>query len=45
VGPGVALLWPLSDHALTVAYGWYAAVIVAVGVMALYRQALRSGAD
>jgi membrane-bound metal-dependent hydrolase YbcI (DUF457 family) len=37
-GPGVSLLWPLSDHAVTVRYLEYAAVIVALAAAALVRR-------
>lgn len=37
-GPGVSLLWPLSDHAVTVAYGWYAALLIALAAIAIGRR-------
>ncbi len=43
-GPGVSLLWPLSDHAVTVRYLEYAAVIVALAAVALVRRRADRGA-
>jgi inner membrane protein len=34
-GPGVALLWPFSDHAYTLEYGWYAGALVLLTAIAL----------
>lgn len=36
-GPGVSPLWPVSDHAVTVAYGWYAALLLAFAAIAVGR--------
>jgi inner membrane protein len=36
-GPGVSLLWPVSDDGVTVAYGWYLAVLVALAAIAVGR--------
>jgi LexA-binding, inner membrane-associated putative hydrolase len=36
-GPGVSLLWPVSDHGVTVGYGWYAAVLAGLSAIALGR--------
>jgi LexA-binding, inner membrane-associated putative hydrolase len=37
-GPGVSLLWPLSDHAVKVAYGWYAALLLMLAAIAIGRR-------
>jgi LexA-binding, inner membrane-associated putative hydrolase len=37
-GPGVSLLWPLSDHGFTIAYGWYAGAIAVLAAVALRRR-------
>jgi hypothetical protein len=34
-GPGVALLWPLSDRAFTLGYAWYAAVLGTLAAIGL----------
>ena len=43
-GPGVSLLWPVSDDGVTVAYGWYAAVLAGLAAIALGRARLEKGA-
>ena len=35
---GVALLWPLSNHAFAVGYGWFAALVVILATIALARR-------
>lgn len=37
-GPGVSLLWPISDQPLTVAYGWYAGALTAFAAVAVARR-------
>jgi membrane-bound metal-dependent hydrolase YbcI (DUF457 family) len=37
-GPGVSLLWPVSDHAVTVGYAWYGAAVAALVAIALARR-------
>lgn len=37
-GPGISLLWPLSDSAPTIAYGWYAVFMAVLAVVALARR-------
>jgi membrane-bound metal-dependent hydrolase YbcI (DUF457 family) len=37
-GPGVALLWPFSDQAYTLEYGWYAGALVLLAAIALARR-------
>lgn len=37
-GPGVTLLWPLSDRSFSLSYGWYAALLAALAVAALARR-------
>ena len=39
-GPGVSLLWPLSDHAFTLNYAWFAGLAAALAVVALARRRL-----
>jgi membrane-bound metal-dependent hydrolase YbcI (DUF457 family) len=34
-GPGIALLWPFSDHAYTLEYGWYAGALALLTAIAL----------
>jgi hypothetical protein len=43
-GPGVSLLWPVSDHGVTVAYGWYAGVLAGLAAIGLGRARLEKGA-
>jgi hypothetical protein len=37
-GPGVSLVWPLSDKTLTIGYVWYAAALAALAAIALARR-------
>jgi hypothetical protein len=42
-GPGVALLWPFSDHAFTLPYPWYGGVLAVFASLALARRKLSLG--
>ena len=37
-GQGISLLWPFSDAATVVGYGWYAAAMLAMAAVALVRR-------
>ena len=37
-GPGVSLLWPLSDRPVTLAYGWWAGLVALLALLAFARR-------